>query len=387
MTKYKTIKDSLFESLNLFIRGEIENEQDFVEDYLKYGFDDDIGDLLMLYFSEEEEDRLLKRMNGFIKLKYNILNEKIHIKYERIKENIKFLPYPDSLCNLIKERLKLETKIRNVKIDSLKTYFQTQIYDINEIIANIRMEFINHCEGNTSVSVHDGIAAFMIFNRNIAHNISSHSSMHDDYVKSHSAEILLDKYMLELDGVYGLPTIKLAKDGTILIGVISSDDLRKDLLSLLLVKEKINLSVSLECQSIYDEAFIIEKIYQLFNSSDSEITHRDIYVFIHTMMNKYKEFDLVEVSSVRQKLNTFMKEANKNKKEDGCYYDFLYLLYHLKVRGYILNAKNFSLSMGSYFNDKAGLSSRNISKYFSEKDAWEFVDEKYSNRVIKICGL
>jgi hypothetical protein len=380
MKKYVPIKLHIANQLDYFLQGEIENEADFVEDYLRFLFDFELDNLSQNYHSPEDESIIIQKTNAFLDTKEFIIRERLRNEIEEIKGNISFLPSPIVMSLLSKKRFEVLEKPKK-HISSLKWYYNDQLYFIDTTLAQTKLDFISEIKAKNSVTVLDAIGSYIVSPRNVARNIASHASMFDDFSKSHSAEIILDKCMFEIDGTYGLPHLEIDKFGKLKIDVIPSDDLRKELLSLLLVKKEIDVSYRLEHQSIKNEEFVIDKIYLLLNYYNPEIRVRDVYVFLHTLKkDMFDAFDYGEATYVRQKINDTLTKQK-------FHIDFLYLLYWLKIKNYIYNADNVSKSMGCYFINGTKMKAKTISNYLYGNSAWEFKEEECKDRVMKICSL
>lgn len=290
------------------------------------------------------------------------------------------MSFAQAMSALVMERSKLILRKQESQIiSSLSSYYEDIIHVLNIKISKYISLIISQLKGNTNVSVDDSIGAYMVFPKNRAHNIASHASAFDCYEKKYAVEVLFDKYMIEVEGVYGLPNVKIDNLGNVIVSVIPSNDLRKEFLYPLFVKQKIELSVRLEHQTIKDIDFFLDKLNKLFRSFDNTITERDVYVFIHLLLrDKLDEFEFAEATRVENKINNLFI-GNRN------YYLFLALLHYLKILGYILNADNLSKSLGAFFKRGTSLKVSTISKYLSEKDKWEILENEYYPKMKNIC--
>lgn len=64
--KYTTIKEYLDESFENCINGRLDNEEDFLEDYIRYQIETEIYNILQIYQTPSDLEQLVDRLNVFL---------------------------------------------------------------------------------------------------------------------------------------------------------------------------------------------------------------------------------------------------------------------------------------------------------------------------------
>lgn len=353
MNRYISFEENIKNSLLLFAKGELKNEEDFLYDLFEYF---PIEQVSSLFFCIENENKA-EILNDFLEKHYSILDNRRSQYLRNVNSNIKDSPLAVSISYLIGERMRLQEIVANQSlINQIELYYKSLINSLTLLLSDYRgyLQFdITHKKG---LDLYDKFGAFLI---SLRHDLTFLKQCNE--LESQAMEVFLDRCVIIKDEISYIARIpfELTEGQDINIKLVSRKEISK-----MLCFYQLNFSDNIELptlkkNTILNEIDLKNIIYKFFKYINSNVTEEEIIIFIQTIRNqmheKYSYYDRNRVRYFFNKSISEYSEANML---------FCAICYHSLINQ-IGNKDNFYTVLSAYFSYE--VSNVNLSKSTLER--------------------
>lgn len=356
MSQYISFEENIKNSLLLFAKGELKNEEDFLYDLFEFY---SIERMSSLFFTVEENYRveLLDTLNSFIEKHYPILHRRKYQYLKNIENDIKGSPLTVSISFLVKQRIEIQEIITNQNlIKQIELYYKSIIDSLNLLISDYRGYLQFDITHKKELDLYDKLGAFIISKR---HDLAFLKKCNE--LDAQAMEAFLDRCTIIQNGIPYIVRVpfELTQGSDIGIELFSRKDISEKLCYYQLnLFEEIELPI-LKKNTILNEDKFRNVLYKFFKYINDNITEKDIIIFIQTIKNQmHEKYSLYDRNRVRLLLNKSISEYSEANML------FCAIIYKLLINQ-VGNKENLYIVLSAYFsNDVSGV---NLSKSTLER--------------------